>query len=127
MKNTLPFGFIILFIIFLLSHLISALFENYTERITYVVVYILSTFIWAIMICLINYGILSLFKTKIDWTLINNIKVTVLDLFMFFIINGLLNVLNKQSIFSFQGINLSLAAAVALILLCWRIVALFLT
>ena len=125
MKNTLPFGFIIFSFILLLGNLISALLQSDNERSAYGVAFIVVVLIWAIILFLINYGLFSLFTAKIDWTLINNFKATLLDLFILIIINESLNFLNKKSIFSFQGIDLSLAAAIPLFFLSWRVIAWF--
>lgn len=126
MKNTLPFGFIIFSFIFLLGNLISALLQSDNERSAYGVAFILVVLIWVIILFLINYGLFSLFKTKIDWTSINNLKATLLDLFILVVINESLNFLNKQSIFSFQGLDLLQAAVIPLIFLSWRVIVWFL-
>lgn len=126
MKNTLPFGFIILSFILLLGNLISALLQSDNERSAYGVAFIVVVLISTIILFLINYGLFRLFKAKIDWTLINNFKATLLDLFILIIINESLNFLNKQSIFYFQGLDLSQAAVIPLIFLSWRVIAWFL-
>jgi hypothetical protein len=127
MKNTLPIGFAIFVIIAETYFIISATLQSDNEGIAYAIVYMILILLWIVFLFLINFGILNLFKMEVDWTLKNNIKSAAFDLLMIFIVNGFYNLLTTRNFFSFPELGLTLASLAMAILLCWRIVSLFLT
>lgn len=127
MKNTLPIGFAIFVIIIEAYLIISATLQNDNEGTAYAIVYMILILLWIVFLFLINFGILNLFKMEVDWTLKNNIKSAAFDLLMIFIANGFYNLLTTRNFFAFPELGLTLASLAIAILLCWRIVSLFLT
>jgi hypothetical protein len=127
MKNTLPLGFAIFVIVIEAYLIISATLQNDNEGTAYTIVYIILILLWIGFLFLINFGILNLFKMEVDWTLKNNIQSAAFDLLMIFIANGFYNLLTTRNFFSFPELGLTLASLAMAILLCWRVVSLFLT
>ena len=127
MKNTLPIGFSIVVIFYMLFLMAQAYSLNDNEGVAYGVVSLVIVIFFMFFLCMLSYGILNIFSINIDWTVRENIKSTVLDLFMVFIVNGLFNLILVRSFFSHPELGLALASLLMTTLLCWRIITLFLT
>jgi hypothetical protein len=130
MKNTLPIGIFIVIIIYLLYLMGYGLLLDDGEQfaagfISFFIVLFLMGFV-----CLLGYGILNTFTQKIDWSFNINLKALCFDFILLFFINIINNYFLKirSGIFSLPSIeDFKLIIFFVVVLLSWRIIALFFT